>query len=144
MFDAVLKEIFGEEPYNGEDALKILNYCYLNPKWRNLVAKRGGTYRDNVMLALSRAVEEIYQVPFETFMGRSRRRNIADVRDMAIYLYHKETGQTACAMGRIFSKNHSTILHIYKQVEALRRSSRQFRADFANLEKKFTNYLCEI
>lgn len=144
MFDDVLGDIFGEKPYDKEEALKILNYCYLNPKWRNLVAKRSGTYKDNVMLALSRAVEEIYQMPFETFMSRTRRRSIADVREMAIYLYHKETGLTACAMGRIFAKNHSTILYIYKQVEALRRSSKQFRTDFANLEQKFTKYLCEM
>ncbi len=73
----------------------------------------------------SRAVSELvcskFKVTFEDLQSRSRKRTIAFPRQVAMYLCRKHTEDTLADIGKVFRRDHSTVMHAVKVVSALSR-----------------------
>lgn len=68
-----------------------------------------------------RGVAEVYNVTPEEIMGRSRFENIAEARMAAMVLTWKAMGgRDGCtsATGRLFGRDHGTVLHARREIEA--------------------------
>ena len=98
-------------------------------------------YKNQVFEALNKAVAEVYGNDLNHYMERCRQREYVEVRQMAIYLYRKETGFSLQEIGRIFGKHHATIIWAIKQTEALKSVDVAFSRDFATLEATFKKYV---
>lgn len=57
------------------------------------------------------AVSQAYGVSVEDMLGTSRKREYVDARHMAMWLLHRVARQTSVAIGRLFNRSYSTVLH---------------------------------
>ena len=62
-------------------------------------------------------VSRHYGISIEDLKGRSRTRDIANTRHIAIYLIRNLTGMSLPAIGQIFKRDHTTILSSLDTVE---------------------------
>jgi len=60
-----------------------------------------------------------YKLTMEDFLSRSRKRSIAQPRQIAMYLARRYTGQSLQAIGRSFNRYHATALYAIGTVERL-------------------------
>ena len=64
-----------------------------------------------------RRVSEEGQIPFEDLMGRSRRREIAPLRQAVYYLYSTKFDRCYAGIGRIMRRDHTTIINGVKKIK---------------------------
>lgn len=58
-------------------------------------------------------------IPVKTLLGASRNRNIVFARHFAIWVVHNERPDLSLpTLGRIFNRDHTTILHALRKMEA--------------------------
>ena len=69
------------------------------------------TYKTAVLDALDKAVQEVFGNNLEHFFAPSHKREICDVRMIALKIFRDETAYSYQAIGRIFGKHHATIIH---------------------------------
>jgi len=65
------------------------------------------------------AVAAEYDVTESEIMGRCRQQPLAEARQMAEYIFHKELYIPKSAIGRMFGKAQASIDHAVKRIEAL-------------------------
>ncbi len=71
--------------------------------------------------------------------GSSRRQQVAFARSIAIYLGRQLTGKSLQALGTYFGgRDHTTILHSYRTLEARLAHDRQLRSTVLNFRKMLT------
>lgn len=137
----IIKVILGERCEEGREIANIvLDYVEKHPDW-----KTGGTtkklYKNSVLNALNQAIYECYGHDLEYYSSKSRKREFVDVRQMAMYLYHEETGFSLNEVGEIFNKHHSTVIFAYNNVKDLIKFDRGYARDFKTLKESFKKYL---
>ena len=67
--------------------------------------------------------------------AKSRKQTVVSVRQLAMYLCHKYTGQSYAQIGRIIGgRDHSTVLHGCNQVARRLQTDRDFRRSIEELE----------
>jgi chromosomal replication initiator protein len=76
-------------------------------KARQKVMKERLNYAENII----KEVSKFYSINADQVKGKSRLRDIVKARFMSIYLIKEETDFTLNAIGRMFNRHHSTILH---------------------------------
>jgi chromosomal replication initiator protein len=69
--------------------------------------------------AIQKLVCKYYKISMEELLSRSRRRGIAQPRQIAMYLARRYTGESFQAIGRSFNRYHATTLHAVGTVERL-------------------------
>ena len=74
---------------------------------RQRIMKERLNYADNIV----KEVCQYYSINADQVKGKSRLRDIVKARFMSIYLIKTETDFTLNAIGRMFNRHHSTILH---------------------------------
>jgi chromosomal replication initiator protein len=80
---------------------------------------------------------ETLGISHENFNSTRRTREIAQARQMAMYLAKKHTKAPLTAIGAaIGGKNHATVLHACKQVANLTETDRSFRLQIEEIERK--------
>ena len=62
-------------------------------------------------------IAEYYNVMPEEITGKGKTKNISSARQIAIYLIRSMTGMTLEDIGKIFGRDHSTVLHSIRKVE---------------------------
>ena len=62
---------------------------------------------------------KFYSLTTEDVTGKSRKREIVKARFIAIYIIRTETDFKLSAIGKIFNRDHSTILHSIKIINSL-------------------------
>jgi hypothetical protein len=77
-------------------------------------------------------VNEFYQV---NCLELTRKREIVEPRQIAMYYTHKLTNLTLGSIGFMFNKDHATILHAIKVVKALMEFDREFKEQRPRLEE---------
>ncbi len=77
-----------------------------------------------------------YGVSLEELGSRSRRREISVPRQVAMYLARKHTEDSLVDIGRIFNRNHATVLHAIKVMGQRLRSDGSLQAQLALLSDK--------
>ena len=74
---------------------------------RQKVMKEKINYADNIVNEIS----QYYKLGVDLIKGKSRKREIVKARFIAIYLIRSDTDFTLSAIGRMFNRDHSTILY---------------------------------
>jgi chromosomal replication initiator protein len=79
--------------------------------------------REITIERIQELVCKYYKVTMEEFLSRSRKRSIAQPRQIAMYLARRYTGKSLQAIGRSFNRYHATTLHAVGTVERLIREN---------------------
>lgn len=77
---------------------------------RQKVMKEKINYVDNIITEICK----YYSLSIEEVKGKSRKREIVKARFIAIYIIRMETDFTLSGIGKIFNRDHTTILHSIK------------------------------
>jgi len=77
--------------------------------------------REITIESIQKLVSRYYKVSMEELLSRSRKRTIAQPRQIAMYLARRYTDQSLQAIGRCFNRYHATTLHAIGTVERLMR-----------------------
>ena len=101
------------------------------------------TYKTAVLDALDKAVQEVFGNNLEHFLVKSRKREICDVRMIALKIFRDETDYPYQAIGRIFGKHHSTIIHKIQWANNYIATDKKFAHDYELLLKTFQKFLSE-
>lgn len=80
-------------------------------------------------------VSEKYDVTIEELKGRKRTSNIAFARHVAVYLIKKLTDRSFPAIGRVFGRDHSTIISSIEAVEKKIKTDPIFESEISEMIK---------
>lgn len=75
---------------------------------------------------IQRFVESYYKISHGEMIGSQRPRNISQARQIAMYLSRTLTQASYPEIGRAFKKDHSSVVHAYKNIEKKRQTDRDF------------------
>jgi chromosomal replication initiator protein len=70
---------------------------------------------------IQQATAAFYDIPVDQLRGRSRLRRFAEARQVAMYLAKNRTAHSYPALGSIFGRDHTTVLHAVVKVEKTER-----------------------
>jgi chromosomal replication initiator protein len=86
---------------------------------------------------IKEVVCEVLNIDRESFASTRRTREIAQARQVAMYLSKKHTKAPLTAIGAaVGGKNHATVLHSCKQVSNLMETDRGFKLQIEQLERR--------
>lgn len=89
------------------------------------------------ILTICRTVEDYFNLPRGSLQLNTRKREIAQARQLAMYFARKLTRLTTEKIGiAIGGKDHATVLNAIKVVQNLRSADIEYRKYFDDLEKK--------
>jgi chromosomal replication initiator protein len=76
-----------------------------------------------------------FEIDTSAIHTKSRKREVVQVRQIAMYLAKKHTDSSSSKIGQLIgSKDHATVLHACKIVKELSEVDKTFRADLENIE----------
>jgi chromosomal replication initiator protein len=82
-----------------------------------------------------KAVCKYFELDPEAIHTKSRKREVVQVRQVAMYLAKKHTDSSSSKIGRLIgNKDHATVLHACKIVKEQCEVDKSFRADVENIE----------
>ena len=88
----------------------------------------------------SRTISELvgsqFKVSLDDMRSRSRKRAISFPRQVAMYLCRKHTEETLADIGRVFRRDHSTVMHAIKTISGLSRRDASVSAQLHLLSDK--------
>ena len=65
------------------------------------------------------AASELFTIPVEQIIGGSRRRNLVDARQIAMYVTRNKTDLSYPEIGRAFGdRDHTTVIHAVRKIES--------------------------
>jgi chromosomal replication initiator protein len=90
-----------------------------------LITKKINQNLDTSSLILK--VCDYYEITLDQLMSKSRLRKIADARNTLYFILHKCYKLTCTEVGKMFNKNHATILSGSTKIEGFMRFDKVFR-----------------
>lgn len=85
---------------------------------------------------ISEFVGSQFKVSMKDMQSRSRKKALTFPRQVAMYLSRKHTSESLAEIGRIFNRDHSTVLHSIKKVTDLTRRDNSVEAQVDLLSNK--------
>ncbi|MBT3384201.1 MAG: chromosomal replication initiator protein DnaA [Prolixibacteraceae bacterium] len=86
---------------------------------------------------ISKVVCDYFNMPVETLQAKTRKREIVQARQIAMYFSKSLTKYSLASIGaQIGSKDHATVLHACKTVNNLKDTDKNFRQFVEDIEKK--------
>lgn len=70
---------------------------------------------------ITELVSDQFKLSLEELRSKSRKRAVAFPRQMAMYLCRKHTEETLAEIGKVFNRDHSTVMHAVKVISDLNR-----------------------
>ena len=90
---------------------------------------------------IQRAVAEHFGLTRDELLGRSRQQSVVRPRQIAIYLAKKLTRRSLPDLGRRFGgRDHTTIIHAIRRIEALCETDEQLQSEIAHLTRLLKNW----
>ena len=80
---------------------------------------------------IQKLVADHFSVPLKLMLSRRRSEWIVWPRHLAMYLIQQRLGLSLTAIGRLFGRTHTAVLHAHSAVEARLATSEKFRQDLA-------------
>jgi len=68
-------------------------------------------------------------IDWDQMKGKCRKRELNDVRQIAMWIIRKGTSMSFYDVGKVFNRHHATVLHAVKNVEGLIQTDNKYRAD---------------
>lgn len=94
-----------------------------NPKIRrpnsNIKKSKASISQQNELIfhRTVKAVQDAYGIPSMEFLGPSRSRRCVQARNISIFLYKKLSGDTMSNTGKLFERDHTTIIHSIEKIK---------------------------
>ncbi len=89
---------------------------------------------------IQRTVAQYYKINMRDMLSKRRNRSVTRPRQVAMSLTRQLTSHSLPEIGEAFGgRDHTTVLHAYRQVLKLRRGSKTLDDDFNNLMRILTN-----
>lgn len=86
---------------------------------------------------IQKIVADYFNLPLDALQRKTRKREILQARQIAMYFSKSLTGSSLASIGaQIGGKDHATVLHACKIVNNLIDTDKQFRADVEEIEKR--------
>lgn len=89
-----------------------------------------------VVTNIFNAVSETYGVSAEEIKSANRSANISQARNICMYIIKTVTGITLKEVGAYFGKDHSTVLHSVKRIEAAMETDRDLKNTVNNIVRE--------
>lgn len=103
---------------------------------QEIVAAVAGATRVLTPAVISEFVGGQFKVSVKEMQSRSRKRKLTFPRQVAMYLSRKHTNESLADIGKIFNRDHSTVLHSIKAVSEKARRDNSVEAQVALLSDK--------
>ncbi len=88
---------------------------------------------------IQKVVSEYFKLDIDTLQSKSRKRNIVQARQLAMYFAKKYTKASLSNIGaQIGDRDHATVLHACKTVSNLLETDKQFKAYYEEINNKFS------
>lgn len=111
----------------------------------NYMIAPGVFEREKTIESIQKNISEFYNVPLELMNSETRRREIVQVRQIAMFFAKGETGKSLESIGnKIGGKDHGTVLHAIKTVKNLIETDKKFKNQIIEIQKKYGFYLCKL
>ncbi len=86
---------------------------------------------------IQKIVAEYYHIPDDLLRAKTRKKEIAIARQVAMYMAKIHTKHSLKTIGLHFGgRDHSTVIHAVNSVEALSKQSKEFSEDLQNISQK--------
>jgi chromosomal replication initiator protein len=86
---------------------------------------------------IQKVVSDYFNIPVETINSRTRKREIVQARQLAMYFSKKHTKSSLATIGiHCGDKDHATVLHACRTVNNLLETDKQFKVYVDDIEKK--------
>lgn len=95
-----------------------------------------GVHQDLTAAMICELVSGQFNVSLDDLQSKSRKKNIAFPRQVAMYLARKYTDESLAEIGRLFNRDHSTVLHSIKVVNSKLVRDNSVNAQVQLLDKK--------
>jgi len=103
---------------------------------QNYVKQHKKTYSINMIQEI---VAKYFNVEVEAIQSKSRKREIVQARQFAMYFAKKITHKPYAEIGKkIGNRNHATVLHACKTIDGLKKVDKDFNRFYQDLEIKFS------
>ena len=86
---------------------------------------------------ITQKVSAYYNLDPDSLFTKDRRRELSDVRQLIMYLAKKHTDMKFKAIATRMARNHSTVMHACKNIEARLELEKQLRRDLQEIEESF-------
>jgi chromosomal replication initiator protein len=81
-------------------------------------------------------VSRQFNVSMDAMQSKARKKSISFPRQVAMYLSRKHTDETLAEIGRVFNRDHSTVMHSIKVITGLSRRDNSVSAQLELLSRK--------
>jgi len=78
-------------------------------------------------------------VDWDQMKGKCRKRELNDVRQIAMWIIRRGTSMSFYNVGKVFNRHHATVLHAVKNVEGLVETDYKYRADVEQILNHIDN-----
>ena len=86
---------------------------------------------------IQKVVSDYFQLDVEILQSKTRKRNIVQARQLAMFFSKKMTNNSLTAIGKqIGKRDHATVLHACKTVDNLQLTNKQFKRFVEDIDKK--------
>ena len=85
---------------------------------------------------ITELVSDQFKLSLEELRSKSRKRAIAFPRQVAMYLCRKHTEETLAGIGKVFNRDHSTVMHAVKVISDLNRRDASVASQLRLLSNK--------
>ena len=90
------------------------------------------------------AVSNVTCVKRRHILGKRKFRRYADARQMAMLLTRQSTKLTFKGIGRLFDRDHSTVIHALKSIQAVMDISEEHRDKFNRILDEYDRLIKEL
>ena len=88
---------------------------------------------------IQKVVSDYFQLDINTLQSKTRKRDIVQARQLAMFFAKKFTKASLASIGsQIGDRDHATVLHACKTVDNLLTTDKQFRKYVDDINKKLT------
>ena len=106
---------------------------------KEFVTKTKNTAREISIDYIQKVVCDYFDIPIELMKSKTRKREIVQARQLAMYFSKQLTKNSLANIGiHCGNKDHATVLHDCKKVNNLIDTDKQFKAYVNDIEKKLT------
>lgn len=108
---------------------------------QSIIEKSVKNHRKEITIDhIQKIVVDYFQVDLEDLQSKTRKRNIVQARQLAMFLAKKYTKNSLTTIGsQIGQRDHATVLHACKTVENLAETDREFKKYVEDLTLKLSN-----
>ncbi len=95
------------------------------------------THKEMSIDYIQKVVSEFYNIPIDLMLSKTRKREIVQARQVAMYFSKNLTKSSLATIGsRIGGKDHATVLHACRTVNNLIETDKRFRLQIEEIEKR--------